>query len=156
MCIFLYSEAMTQPKPETIAAWTSLVTANRVLLDDIETALKDAGLPMLGWYDALLELDKAGASGIRPFELKERLLLPQYGMSRLLDRMAKAGLVDRQDVEDDGRGQIVRLTEKGRTIRQTMWPVYAGALIRLVEHQLTGDEATELARLLKKLTCSNS
>ena len=111
---------------------------------------------MLGWYDALLELDKAGASGIRPFELKERLLLPQYGMSRLLDRMAKAGLVDRQDVEDDGRGQIVRLTEKGRTIRQTMWPVYAGALIRLVEHQLTGDEATELARLLKKLTCSNS
>lgn len=152
MCIFLYSEAMTQPKPETIAAWTSLVTANRVLLDDIETALKDAGLPMLGWYDALLELDKAGASGIRPFELKERLLLPQYGMSRLLDRMAKAGLVDRQDVEDDGRGQIVRLTEKGRTIRQTMWPVYAGALIRLVEHQLTGDEATELARLLKKLT----
>ena len=147
---------MTQPKPETIAAWTSLVTANRVLLDDIETALKDAGLPMLGWYDALLELDKAGASGIRPFELKERLLLPQYGMSRLLDRMAKAGLVDRQDVEDDGRGQIVRLTEKGRTIRQTMWPVYAGALIRLVEHQLTGDEATELARLLKKLTCSNS
>jgi len=143
---------MTQPKPETIAAWTSLVTANRVLLDDIESALKDAGLPLLSWYDALLELDKAGAEGIRPFELKQRLLLPQYGMSRLLDRMAKAGLVDRQDVEDDGRGQIIRLTQKGRNTRQSMWPVYAGVLIRSVEQQLSKDEATELARLLKKLT----
>ena len=128
---------MTQPKPETIAAWTSLVTANRVLLDDIESALKDAGLPLLSWYDALLELDKAGAEGIRPFELKQRLLLPQYGMSRLLDRMAKAGLVDRQDVEDDGRGQIIRLTQKGRNTRQSMWPVYAGVLIRSVEQQLS-------------------
>ena len=128
------------------------MTANRVLLDDIESALKDAGLPLLSWYDALLELDKAGAEGIRPFELKERLLLPQYGMSRLLDRMAKAGLVDRQDVEDDGRGQIIRLTQKGRNTRQSMWPVYAGVLIRSVEQQLSKDEATELARLLKKLT----
>lgn len=143
---------MTQPTNETIAAWTSLVTANRVLLETIETALKDAGLPQLDWYDALLEIDKADATGIRPFELKERLLLPQYGMSRLLDRMAKAGLVERQEVEDDGRGQIVRLTEKGRNTRLAMWPVYAGVLIRSVEQQLSKDEATELARLLKKLT----
>lgn len=147
---------MTQPTNETIAAWTSLVTANRVLLETIETALKDAGLPQLDWYDALLEIDKADATGIRPFELKERLLLPQYGMSRLLDRMAKAGLVERQEVEDDGRGQIVRLTEKGRNTRLAMWPVYAGVLIRSVEQQLSKDEATELARLLKKLTSLKS
>jgi DNA-binding MarR family transcriptional regulator len=142
---------MKQPKPETIAAWTSLVTANRVLLDEIENALKNAGLPRLGWYDALLEIDKAEAAGIRPFELKQRLLLPQYGISRLLDRMAKAGLVERQDAEDDGRGQIVRLTEKGRHTRQAMWPVYAGSLLQSVEHNLSQVEAAELTRLLKKL-----
>lgn len=141
-----------KPENETIAAWTSLVTANRVLLEKIEKALKDAGLPQLGWYDALLEIDKADATGIRPFELKERLLLPQYGMSRLLDRMAKAGLVDRREVEDDGRGQIIRLTDKGRTTRQAMWPIYAGVLIRSVEQRLSKEEATELARLLRKLT----
>ncbi|MBU4530736.1 MAG: MarR family winged helix-turn-helix transcriptional regulator [Alphaproteobacteria bacterium] len=143
---------MTQPKPHTIAAWTSLVSAHQVLLDNIEATLKDAGVPRLSWYDALLEIDKADAEGIRPFELKERLLLPQYGMSRLLDRMEKAGFIDRQDVEDDGRGQVVRLTHKGRSIRQTMWPVYAEALTRLVEQRVTKDEATELARLLRKIT----
>ena len=142
---------MTQPNPQTIAAWTSLVTANRLLLEDIEHSLKKAELPTLGWYDALLEIEKAGDDGIRPFELKERLLLPQYGMSRLLDRMAKAGFVDRQGVEDDGRGQIVRLTQEGRNVRRAMWPVYADALIRCVEQRLSPDEAAELARLLKKL-----
>ena len=147
----MYIEDMKQPKPETIAAWTSLVTANRVLLDAIENALKNAGLPSLGWYDALLEIEKAEAAGIRPFELKERLLLPQYGMSRLLDRMAKAGLVERRDAEDDGRGQIVRLTQKGRNTRQAMWPVYAGSLMQCVERRISRDEAAELARLLKKL-----
>lgn len=122
-----------------------------MLLDNIESALKDAGLPRLSWYDALLEIDKADAEGIRPFELKERLLLPQYGMSRLLDRMEKAGFIDRQDVEDDGRGQVVRLTQKGRNIRQAMWPVYAKALTQSVEQRVSEQEATELARLLKKL-----
>lgn len=142
---------MTQPKPQTIAVWTSLVSVNRVLLDDIEDALKKEGLPKLSWYDALLEIEKADATGIRPFELKERLLLPQYGMSRLLDKIAKAGFIDRLDVEDDGRGQVIRLSQKGRDIRKAMWPVYAGVLVRSVEQKLSQAEATQLASLLKKL-----
>jgi DNA-binding MarR family transcriptional regulator len=143
---------MTQPKPQTIAVWTSLVSANRILLDDIEDALKNEGLPKLSWYDALLEIEKTDGTGIRPYELKERLLLPQYGMSRLLDRIAKAGLIDRLDVEDDGRGQIIRLTQKGRNIRKAMWPIYAAALTRSVESHFSQAEVTELARLLNKLT----
>lgn len=143
---------MTQPKPQTIAAWTSLVTANRVLLDEIENALKKTGLPSLSWYDALLEIGKAGDAGLRPFELKDRLLLPQYGISRLLDRLVKAGLVDRQGAEDDGRGQIVRLTAKGQDTRRKMWPVYAASLVQSVEQHLSPEEAKELARLLKKLS----
>lgn len=143
---------MTQPSPQTIAAWTSLVSANRILLNSIEVSLKNEGLPKLSWYDALLEIEKADRTGIRPFELKARLLLPQYGMSRLLDRIATAELIVRTEVEGDGRGQVIRLTQKGRSIRKAMWPVYAGALKRSVEQQLSQAEVTELARLLKKLT----
>ncbi|KJS18343.1 MAG: MarR family transcriptional regulator [Hoeflea sp. BRH_c9] len=142
---------MTEPKPQTIATWIALANANRVVLEGIEDALKAAGLPRLDWYDALLEIEKAGAAGIRPFDLKERLLLPQYGMSRLLDRMAKAGLVDRQGVENDGRGQIVSLTPEGRSVRRAMWPVYAERLTRSVEGSISQEEASDLARLLNKL-----
>lgn len=142
---------MTEPKPQTIATWIALANANRVVLEGIEDALKAAGLPRLDWYDALLEIEKAGVAGIRPFDLKERLLLPQYGISRLLDRMAKAGLVDRQGVENDGRGQIVRLTPEGRSVRRAMWPVYAERLTRSVEASISQEEASDLARLLNKL-----
>ena len=48
------------------------------------------GHPPLAWYDALLEIEKAGPDGLRPFELRKLLLLPQYGTSRLLDRMVTA------------------------------------------------------------------
>ncbi|MEP3278800.1 MAG: MarR family winged helix-turn-helix transcriptional regulator [Stappiaceae bacterium] len=142
---------MTYPNPPTIAVWTSLVSVNRVLLEEVENALKEESLPPLSWYDALLEIEKAGESGIRPYELKERLLLPQYGTSRLLERIAKAGLLNRGDVEDDGRGQVITLTPKGRDIRQAMWPVYAAVLTQSIEQNLSQTEAVELARLLEKL-----
>lgn len=142
---------MTQVSPDTIAAWTSLVSVSGALLERIEGALKAAGLPPLSWYDALLELEKAGPAGLRPFELKERLLLPQYSTSRLLARIEKAGLIERQACEDDGRGQVIVLTEAGRTTRQRMWPVYAEQLNHLVEERLSAGERQQLADLLGKL-----
>lgn len=138
------------PAPDTVAAWTRLMTASRVLLDEVEAALKAAGLPPLPWYDALWELERAEA-GLRPFELQERLLLPQYGTSRLLDRLVQAGLVERLACEADGRGQLVRITAEGRATRARMWPVYAERLCALVEAPLREGEAAALAAGLGRL-----
>ena len=153
MCLLC---GMTIPKPETIAVWTSLVSINGRLLEDIDNALKKAGLPKLSWYDALLEIEKVGTDGIRPYELRERLLLPQYSLSRLLDRIAQAGLIERQDAKEDGRGQIIRITPDGRAKRHAMWPIYADVLIRSIEQRLTQAETAKLAHLLKKLTLCSS
>lgn len=143
---------MQTPDPQTTKVWTALVSVSRALQERIEDDLKAHGLPNLAWYDALFEIEKAGETGIRPFELKERLLLPQYGTSRLLDRLAKEGLVTRDGVEDDGRGQIVRLTPKGRETRRAMWPVYARILVSGIGDRLAASEAAELARLLGRLS----
>lgn len=142
---------MTEPDQATQAAWAALMTTSRRLLETVETALKSAGHPPLAWYDALLELEKAGSGGVRPFELRSRLLLPQYGTSRLLDRMVRAGLVERQDCEDDGRGQIVRISETGRSVRKAMWPVYARVLSERIGAKLTSAECAQLTRLLAGL-----
>jgi DNA-binding MarR family transcriptional regulator len=138
------------PAPEAVAVWSRLVTASRVLLDRVEAALKATGLPPLGWYDALWELERSG-TGLRPFELQEQLLLPQYGMSRLLDRLEGAGLVERLACEDDGRGQLARITEAGQAMRRRMWPVYADELRTLVEAPLRPGEAEALAAGLGRL-----
>ena len=124
---------------------------SRRLLEAVEAALKSAGHPPVAWYDALLEIEKAGSEGVRPFELTARLLLPQYGTSRLLDRMVNAELVERLDFVGDGRGQIVRISEKGRLVRKAMWPIYACVLSEEVGAKLTLEEIVQLARLLSKL-----
>lgn len=142
---------MIEPDRATQAAWAALMRTSRRLLEAVEAALKSAGHPPLAWYDALLELEKAGNDGIRPFELKARLLLPQYGTSRLLDRMVNAELVERQHCEDDGRGQIIRISEKGRSVRKTMWPVYACVLSEEIGAKLTSGEIVQLAKVLSKL-----
>ena len=102
---------------ETIRFWKALMTASTRLTEAVEAALKADGLPPLAWYDVLWEVEKAGEEGLRPFVLKDRLLLPQYATSRLLDRIAAAGLIDRDQCPEDGRGQILTLTEKGRAMR---------------------------------------
>ena len=146
-----HGHGMTTLNPTTTAAWTELIRTSRRVLDAVELALKQAGHPALDWYDALYEIEKAGPDGLRPFALKDRLLLPQYSTSRLLDRLVKAGLVERVDCDDDGRGHVVRLTEIGHSLRQAMWPVYAKVLQQQIGDTITANEADQLTRLLGKL-----
>jgi DNA-binding MarR family transcriptional regulator len=142
---------MPTPSPATIDLWTALVSTSRALVETIEARLKAAGLPPLTWYDALLEIEKAGPGGIRPFALQDRLLLPQYGTSRLLDRIERAGLIARQPCEGDGRGHVVAVTALGAETRRRMWPVYAAALVELIGERIDDDRATALATTLRAL-----
>lgn len=120
-------------------------------MSQVESALKAADLPPLAWYEALVELDRAGACGVRPFTLEEALQLPQYGLSRLLARMEVAGLVLRGTCPGDGRGQIVVITDAGREMQRRMWPVYAGAVQQAVGARLSSEEADGLSHLLGRL-----
>lgn len=139
------------PNDAVIRAWARLIRAQRVALSEVEAALKRQELPPLAWYDALLELERAGEAGMRPFALERELLLPQYGLSRLLERIEQAGYVQRRPCDEDGRGQVVVITAAGIAMRRRMWPVYAAAVQEAVGDHLTNREARQLADLLGKL-----
>ena len=83
------------------------------LLAAVEQDLKKAGFPPLAWYDALLEFSRAPDGMLRPVELEKHMLLPQYSTSRLIDRLAEAGLAERKTCPVDGRGQYVVITQAG-------------------------------------------
>ncbi len=142
---------MEKVKSDTVSAWMALVTISRILRERIEADLKAAGLPALSWYDALLELEKAGKDGLRPYELKDRLLLPQYGTSRLLDRMIAAGLIEKTDCTTDARGFLVRPTSKGLEMRQNMWPIYARALQEHFGRVIDDEEIKALVGLRQRM-----
>jgi len=140
-----------EPSENVVAAWIALIRAQKTSLQTVEQAFKQQGLPPLAWYDVLWELEQAQPDALRPFELEQRLLMPQYGLSRLLDRIRDAGYLERRPSAADGRGFDIAITAAGRAIRKKMWPVYAAALNRALGARLSDAEAKKLATLLEKL-----
>jgi len=128
-------------------AWAALLSAHATLLERIEAALDTAGLPPLGWYDVLWELEKAGGR-LRMLELARRVVLSKSNLSRLADRLEEAGLVARQDAADDGRGYDLVLTRPGRAMRRKMWPVYAAQIEALFSRHLGVEEARVIGEAL--------
>ena len=139
----------TSPLTEThITAWARLVRTSQRILQSVDAALKQADLPTLPWYDLLLELKRAEPAGLRPFQLQSEMLIPQYNMSRLLDRVAKAGYIERVSCDEDGRGQIVKITTEGKALLRKMWPVYKGVPEREFAAKMDEASAERLARQL--------
>jgi DNA-binding MarR family transcriptional regulator len=141
----------TNPSKTVVRAWARLMKAQQLALASIERALKTAGLPPLAWYDVLLELERAGENGLRPFELEREMLLAQYNLSRLIDRVEKAGYVERRACDDDGRGHVIAITAAGKHMRRRMWPVYAAAIQGVLGDHLSEKQSEVLDALLGTL-----
>lgn len=122
--------------------------AQQVGLRHVERAFRDAGLPAMNVYDVLWELEQADEVGLRPFELERQMLFEQWNLSRLIDRMAKDGLVERRPVQQDGRGHQVVITQAGRDLRIRMWSVYAPSIRHAMGTDLSDEDASQLASLL--------
>lgn len=140
-----------EPDEATVAAWIGLSRAQRVATDRIEARLKAKNMPPLSWYDALWELDKAGEAGLRPYELERAMLFEQYNLSRLAQRLEKAGLISREACEADARGQTLKITDAGREMRRRIWETYSRAIEEAVGTKLSAPEARSLVELLRKL-----
>jgi len=141
----------TRPSKTTIDIWIGLNRAHRAILSSVEKSLKDASMPPLSWYDVLLELDKAGDGGARAYLLQEKLLLPQYALSRLIERIEKAGFLQRLSCTNDGRSQILIITQSGKIIRKKICSVYGNALQQAVGAKLSQNDKENLLKLLGQL-----
>jgi DNA-binding MarR family transcriptional regulator len=135
------------PSETVVRAWARLIKAQQRALDSIERALKAAKLPPLAWYDVLLELERAGGS-LRPFELEREMLLAQYNLSRLIDRMEEAGYVERRALKEDRRGQAIVITAAGKTLRRRMWSVYGPAIQAAIGDHLSPKQIDTLSALM--------
>ena len=141
----------TEPSEDALTAWARLVRSSHSLLAGVEVDLKANGLPPLSWYDALLELRNADTGGLRPYQLQKQMLLAQYNLSRLVDRLASEGYVERIRCEEDGRGHVIRITKNGRELLKKMWPVYRSAVMTRFASPLGAGQIKQLAAILVKL-----
>ena len=143
------SQPSVMPSGAAVRAFVRLVRAQRSVVSGIERAVKDAGFPPIEWYDVLWELEREGPS--RPRDIQDRLLFPQSNLSRLIDRLEQAGLVQRGTCKEDARGQIVCITDAGKALRKRMWTAHAAAIQAMVGDHLNDEEADQVASLLDRL-----
>lgn len=126
-------------------AWARFVTAQALLLDRIEAAFAEAELPPLAWYDVLWILENEQHGRLRMADLARKAVVSRSNVTRLSDRLEKAGLVARSDCQVDGRGTVCELTAKGRALRAKMWPVYKKQIDNLFGKHLGAREAEAIA-----------
>jgi DNA-binding MarR family transcriptional regulator len=82
------------------------------LIDILDAELQAEAGMTLRWYDVLVNLDEA-EHPVRMNELASRILASKSGLTRVVDRMEEAGLVERQRPREDRRAIDVVMTPEG-------------------------------------------
>ncbi|WP_312783460.1 MarR family transcriptional regulator [Brevundimonas sp.] len=104
-----------------------------------------------GEFDALATLRRSGApEGLTPTALFEAAMMSSGGMTARIDRLEKAGLVERRPHPTDRRATLVRLTDKGFDLIETIMPRHEEAA-RDILAPLSLDEQKTLNALLARL-----
>jgi len=139
-----------------VDAWRALITANALVIEKIERALVEAGLPPLGWYDVLLELNAAPGRRLRMQDLAARVVLSRTRVSRLVDEIARAGLVERVPDPDDGRATFATITPLGRTKLRRAAPRYLAGIEQHFTSLFTAKERDTLTTLLQRVAARHA
>ena len=118
----------------------------------METELTLAGRLPLASYDVLVQLTEAPTRRLRMTELAERVLLSRSGLTRLVDRLERDGLVRREPCPDDARGLFAVVTDLGVDRLREASHVHLAGVSRHFVSRFTRQELTRLGQLLGRLS----
>jgi DNA-binding MarR family transcriptional regulator len=130
-------------------AWEALLSAHATLMKQFaaEDIWDDVSMRE---YDVLYTLSKCPEPQ-RISELNRHVLLSQPALSRLVDRLAERGLVERCADPADGRGVRLSLTEAGRAVQRRIGRQHARGVARAMTAGLDPAELEQLETICLKL-----
>ena len=137
-----------------VEAWAALLRSHAAVVSRLEREMEaDRRLP-LSWYDVLLSL--ARSRGLRMQDLADAVVLSRTRVSRVVDEMEAAELVERRPNPADRRSTIVAITGKGRAAFRAAAPVYLSGIRRHFTDLLTADELECVRRALIKVVAAHA
>ena len=136
---------------EELAAWRGMLRAHAELTRELDAELtREHDLP-LSSYEVLLFLADADNGRMRMAELADSVLLSRSGLTRLVDRLERQGLLKRERCESDARGLFAEITPKGRRLFDAARETHLdGVRERFLSH-FSRDELRTLASLWQKV-----
>jgi DNA-binding MarR family transcriptional regulator len=128
--------------------WRAFLAATTLLSDRLSRELQASYGLSLADYEILVRLSEAPEQRLRMSQLASCTLASRSRLSHQVDRLEKAGLVERQACESDRRGANAVLTELGRTSLVAAAPTHVEGVRRHLVDQLTDDQFTALGDAL--------
>jgi DNA-binding MarR family transcriptional regulator len=137
---------------DELGAWRGLLRVHAGMTRALDAELmREHRLPLTS-YEVLLFLDEAPQGRMRMSELADGVLLSRSGLTRLVDRMERDGLLRRERCEEDQRGWFAEITDEGRAVFERARRTHlAGVRERFLSH-LSRDEQRTLAELWEKVS----
>lgn len=143
-------KAVAQLNHQT-SLWQSFLAAHRQIVEQLaDEMLREHQLP-LEWFDVLVHLADLPGMRARQKELRDRMLLSESGVSRLLVRMEKAGVITRSTADDDRRGMEIAVTDAGRIALLAAIESHLKLVASLFGDRLTATDRAALSQVLSKL-----
>jgi len=145
------AEGTSELSTTELAAWRGLLRVHAALFKALDAELEaEHGVPLTS-YEVLISLQAAPEQKLRMADLAERVLLSRSGMTRLVDRLEREGLLAREQCSIDARGCYAALTPRGRAFLDRARPTHlAGVRERFLRH-FSGPELELLAECWERV-----
>jgi DNA-binding MarR family transcriptional regulator len=131
------------------AAWRLMLEAHAAAVELLSKELEaECGMP-IGWYDVLFHLHEADGGHLRMVDLARAVLLSKSGLTRLVDRMEREGLVARKVAPDDRRSFEVSMTAEGERRFRKAARVHLRGIDKHWNELLTESEGRAMEKALR-------
>ena len=135
-------------------AWGALTRTHSAIVGRLQEALAAADLPPLPWYEVLATVADAPEQRMKMGELAESLVITRGGLTKMVDRLIRAGLLERTFCETDRRVSYATLLPGGDEMLAEMRPVVIAELRSAFSAKLSVAEAEGLRETLERVRVS--
>jgi DNA-binding MarR family transcriptional regulator len=132
-------------------AWRALAQTHAAVSGRLQEALADAGLPPLAWFEMLAAIAGSETQSLKMGDLAEALVITRGGLTKLVDRLVKAGLIERTFCETDRRVSYATMLPAGAEMLVEMIPIVSGELEVAFAANVSISEAESLRGTLDRV-----
>lgn len=132
-------------------AWGALARTHAAVSQRLQEALAQGDFPPLPWYEVLAAVAEAPEQRLRMGDLAEALVITRGGLTKLVDRLIKAGLLERTFCETDRRVSYATLLPAGAELLEEMRPLVRAELAVSFTANLSVAEAEALRETMERI-----
>jgi DNA-binding MarR family transcriptional regulator len=136
---------------QELQAWRGLLCTHATLVKALDAQLAaEHDLP-LSSYEVLMFVSDSENGRMRMHDVADRVLLSRSGLTRLVDRLVRDGLVVRESCPGDARGSFAVITDAGRELMRHARATHLAGIRALFLDKLTPEEQQQLGAIFDRV-----